>query len=218
VSWKSDAPIVGSLAFTTDGTLVAVTGPAIVTLDAKTLQVKETVKAPAGEFVTGPTIFNQGDREFIVAGMKNGHLLLIGGGSFDSPGSGAVADSLATWQGQGSGARWMLVPTANAVAALQMSESASTPALKPGWTASNLAAPATPIVVNGVVFALESGRGSSPAVLHAYEGTTGKELWTSGKTMTAAAAPGSFWSAFGQVYVGTTDGTLYAFGFNDERR
>ena len=32
------------------------------------------------------------------------------------------------------------------------------------------------------------------------------------------AAPGSFWSAGGQVYVGTQDGTLYAFGFNDERR
>jgi hypothetical protein len=36
--------------------------------------------------------------------------------------------------------------------------------------------------------------------------------------MTAPAAPGSFWSAFGQVYVGTMDGTLYAFGFKDERR
>ena len=60
---------------------------------------------------------------------------------------------------------------------------------------------------------MKTGRSGSPAVLHAYDGTTGKELWTSGKAITAAAAPGSFWSAFGQVYVGTNDGTLYAFVF-----
>jgi hypothetical protein len=35
--------------------------------------------------------------------------------------------------------------------------------------------------------------------------------------MTSAASPGSFWSTLGQVYVGMRDGTLYAFGFNDER-
>ena len=26
------------------------------------------------------------------------------------------------------------------------------------------------------------------------------------------------WSGLGQIYVGMHDGTLYAFGFNDERR
>ena len=36
--------------------------------------------------------------------------------------------------------------------------------------------------------------------------------------MTAFASPGSFWSSMGQVYVGTHDGTIYTFGFNDERR
>ena len=36
--------------------------------------------------------------------------------------------------------------------------------------------------------------------------------------MSAVASPGSFWSGLGQIYVGTQDGTLYAFGFNDERR
>jgi hypothetical protein len=163
------------------------------------------------------------------------------------PGSvrGAAADSLATWQEMtitpapppapvapgGApaafaaappsvtlGARWILVPLTDSVAAMKLLESGSTISLAPGWMAEGLAAPATPLIVNGVVFVLETGRGGSPAVLHAYEGTTGKELWSSGKTMTAAAAPGSFWSAFGQVYVGTMDGTLYAFGFNDERR
>ena len=36
--------------------------------------------------------------------------------------------------------------------------------------------------------------------------------------MTTAASPGSFWSTGGQVFVGTHDGTVHAFGFNDERR
>jgi hypothetical protein len=36
--------------------------------------------------------------------------------------------------------------------------------------------------------------------------------------MTTFASPGSYWSALSQVYVGTNDGTVYAFGFADERR
>ena len=71
-----------------------------------------------------------------------------------------------------------------------------------------------------MVFALATGgtRGQAAAALHAYDGATGKRLWKSGKAMTTSASPGSFWSGLGQVYVGTHDGTLHAFGFNDERR
>jgi len=53
--------------------------------------------------------------------------------------------------------------------------------------------------------------------LHAYDGVSGRHLWTSGRTMTAPASPGSLWSGLGQIYVGTEDGTLHAFGFDDER-
>jgi outer membrane protein assembly factor BamB len=56
-----------------------------------------------------------------------------------------------------------------------------------------------------------------PAVLHAYDGATGKRLWNSGKAMTTSASPRSLWTGLGQVYVGGQDGTLYAFGFDDER-
>lgn len=224
VSWKSDAPIVGPLAFTTKGTLVAVTGPAIVTLDAKTLQVKDTLKAVGGsDFTTGPTIFKLGQNEVIAAGATNGHMFLLGLGPDEKKtfatdryfGSGAMtaAASLAAYESGAPATHWVLLPSATAVTALQMNDSVP-PGVNPGWTA-NLTAPATPIIVNGVVFILER---ANVAVLHAYDGRTGKELWSSAKTMTAAAAPGSFWSAFGQIYVGTTDGTLYAFGFNDERR
>jgi outer membrane protein assembly factor BamB len=136
------------------------------------------------------------------------------------------------------GARWILVPVTGRVAAtpatngtiasggvvaLKLSDGAAL-SLTPAWTSHDLTAPATPIVVNGVVFTLSTGRPASatgqgaPAVLHAYDGVTGKALWNSSKAMTSFASPGSFWSAMGQVYVGTHDGSLHAFGFLDERR
>lgn len=34
----------------------------------------------------------------------------------------------------------------------------------------------------------------------------------------ASAISGSYWSGRSQLYVGTDDGTVYAFGFLDERR
>jgi hypothetical protein len=122
------------------------------------------------------------------------------------------------------GTRWILAATTSGITAAKLSESGGTVTLERGWTAQNLAAPATPIVVNGVVFALATGRPSTPAgrgtpaILHAYDGTSGKELWTSGKSMATSASPGSFWSALSQVYVGTVDGNLHTFGFLDERR
>jgi outer membrane protein assembly factor BamB len=122
------------------------------------------------------------------------------------------------------GTRWILAPTTNAIAAMKLVDADGSVTLERAWTAQSLAAPETPLIVNGVVFALATGRSATPAgrgaaaVLHAYEGTSGKELWSSGRKMTAGSSPGSFWSAFGQVYVGTNDGTLYAFGFLDERR
>jgi hypothetical protein len=62
-----------------------------------------------------------------------------------------------------------------------------------------------------------AGRGT-PAMLNAYDGATGRRLFTSDRAMTTSASPRSLWTGLGQIYVGAQDGTLYAFGFNDERR
>ena len=111
-----------------------------------------------------------------------------------------------------------------AVVALKVVDTGGALSLEPGWTSQNLTTPATPIIVNGVVFALSTGRPAAatgkgtPAVLYAYNGANGKSLWNSEKNMTTFASPGSFWSALGQMYVGTHDGNVYAFGFLDERR
>ena len=155
-------------------------------------------------------------------------------------GGGSVVDSMATWEQATSATattRWILVPVSGrpsggrtvngavrngAVMALRVSESGGRMSLEPAWTSHDLSVPAAPVVVNGVVFALGTGASTAdmgtPAMLYAYEGASGKALWNSGKAMTSFASPGSFWSALSQVYVGTNDGTLYAFGFLDERR
>jgi hypothetical protein len=276
VSWKSNGgPIVGRLAFGSDGTVFAAVGPgtvtgdgktnAIVALDAKTLQVKDWFTQPAAEFVTGPTVFKHNSRDVVAAATKDGRILVLnatslGGGDHATPlhasatlGTSAAANALATWQemtitppptpapapaGTAApagppattaptityGTRWILAATANGIAAMKLIDSRGTPALQRGWTAQGLTTPETPIVVNGVVFALSTGRPSTAAgrgtaaTLRAYDGVSGKEIWTSGKAMTPSASPGSFWSALSQIYVGTTDGTLHAFGFLDERR
>jgi outer membrane protein assembly factor BamB len=273
VSWKSNGgPIVGRLAFATDGTIFAALGPgtatgdgkvnAIVSLDPKTLQVKDWFAQPEVQFVTGPTVFKHNDREVVAAATKDGRVLLLNAASLGgvnhatplhaSTGGNPVSmaiNALATWQeltitpapapsatpppGPAPapppptvtyGTRWILAPLATGVVAYKVVETGGSLALERGWAAQNLTAPETPIVVNGVVFMLSTGRPSTPAgrgtaaVLSAYEGTTGKALWNSKTTMTAFASPGSFWSAMSQVYVGTNDGTLHAFGFLDERR
>jgi PQQ-like domain len=285
VSWKTDgAGVVGAVALTTNGTLIAAIGPgqttgdgksnAIVALDPKTLQLKDWFAQSSTEFATGPTILRDKDKDLVAAATKDGRILLLDaaslGGSdhatplfvskaFASPAASVSGDALAAWQqtsapaqtsgtvdGQPaqstatSGTSWILLPirgrpsigkpdvngpvSRGAVVALKLVDNGTALSLETAWVSHDLSAPATPIIVNGVVFAVATGMPSppngqaSPAILHAYEGATGKRLWSSGKTMATFASPGSIWSGLGQVYVGGHDGTLYAFGFNDERR
>ena len=284
VSWKANGgDVVGAVAFTQDGTLVAAVGAgkttgdgkasAIVALDAKTLQPKDWFTQPDADFVTGPTIIRHDGKEIVAAATRDGRVVLLdaaslGGANHSTPlfisktvlGAGAKigADALAAWQESGApspapagagapaqpapptGPPWILVPAAGriaagassangavsngAVVALKLTGAASALSLAPGWVSHDLSSPSTPLVVNGVVFALATGVPAAPtgkgggAVLHAYDGATGKRLWESGKAMPTPASPSSFWSGLGQVYVGARDGTLYAFGFDDERR
>jgi hypothetical protein len=139
----------------------------------------------------------------------------------------------------GVGASWILVPIAGrpaaaggangaatngAVVALKLGGAGSTLSLEPAWASGDLVGAGTPIVVNGVVFTIGTGVPAAAtgragaASLHAYDGASGKRLWTSEKAMTGPASPGSMWTGLGQIYVGGRDGTVHAFGFNDERR
>ena len=122
------------------------------------------------------------------------------------------------------GTRWILAPTSTGIVALKVAEAGGSLTLERGWAAQNLtrardADRRQRRRVRAVDrTSVNAGRTRRAAVLHAYEGTTGKALWNSKTAMTTFASPGSFWSALSQIYVGTNDGTLHAFGFLDERR
>ncbi len=286
VSWLTGGgPVVGPVAVTSSGTLLVAVGAgvatgdgkanAIVALDPKTLAITNWFTRPDTDFVTGPSVFRQGDREVVAAATRDGRVVLLdaaslGGADHATPlatsaalaGAGASVrrDAIALWQQGGAveaataassptaaavaptpGARstWILVPidgplaalvprtngpaTRGAVVAVSVSESAGALSLAPVWASESLTSPATPVIVNDVVFALGAGSpragaaAGAGATLHAYAGASGRRLWTSGRTMTAPASAGSLWSGLGQIYVGTEDGTLHAFGFDDER-
>jgi hypothetical protein len=156
---------------------------------------------------------------------------------FSKPGAGTA---LATWESDGARwilATAAGVPPASlklasngpvlggAVVAFKLAGQAGKVTLEPGWASRDLASPLAPIVVNGVVFVASSGefRGtgtisatqraqrSTPAVLYALDATTGKTMWSSGRTITSFARSGLAAGA-GQVYLVTFDNTLYAFG------
>jgi hypothetical protein len=150
------------------------------------------------------------------------------------------------------GARWLLLPVAGplptdgawpltngpithgAIVALKVVDEGGNLSLQPAWVSRDMTSPATPIIVNGVVFAVSRGkpapppaagatgagpaRRATPAVVYAMNGVDGKEFWNSGTTITSYLPGRSFWSATGQVYVGTRDSTIYAFGFAMERK
>jgi outer membrane protein assembly factor BamB len=115
-----------------------------------------------------------------------------------------------------------------AIVAWKLVEQNGTPALEPGWVSRDLISPLTPAIVNGVVFALSSGefrtsnaqmttaqraQRSSRAVLYALDGATGKEMWNSGNTIATFVHSGGLAAGGGRVYVGSHDGTQYAFAF-----
>ncbi len=115
-----------------------------------------------------------------------------------------------------------------AIAAWKLVDRNGAIALEPGWLSRDLISPLPPMIINGVVFALSSGefrsedsrlsaperiRRSVPAVLYALDGTTGKVLWDSGKTITSFVHSGALSGQSSQVYLETYDETLYAFGF-----
>ncbi len=136
-----------------------------------------------------------------------------------APAGGAVAAGAGSSNG----------PVKNgAVVAWKLVDRGGSPALEPAWVSRDLVSPLPPIVINGVVFALSSGEfrsndpnttaaqraeRSSPAVLYALDGTTGKELWSSGDAIKSFVHSGGLSGGGTRVYVGTHDGTEYAFGF-----
>jgi outer membrane protein assembly factor BamB len=221
-TWKPDS---GGIAGTSgpaigpDGTLyVATTGGELIALEAKTLKIKSAYKG-GQPFSSSPVIFQWKDKVLIVAATDDARIHILD--SKDSsysvsygqlPGSipSGPYSSLATYQSL-DGTSWIIGADSHSVTALRVGEKNGVPEPQPGWTSREIAGPVAPIIVNGVVFTASTG--TAPGVLCALDAATGKELWNSGKSITAPIRGGGLSSGNNQVFIGTSDGTFYAFGF-----
>jgi outer membrane protein assembly factor BamB len=219
----------------TDGTS-DVPANAVVALSRDTLTVKDWFAPGDSTFNAPPIVFTHEDRDVLAITATDGRLFLLdarslGGSDHRTPlhvtppaGTPGSSPGLATWEDGTT--RWILTTTGDTVAAFRASGDGGTLTAERAWESRPLASPLAPIVVNGVVFAASSGEfqggapatsaeeraeRSTPAVLYALDALTGKELWTSGTTITSFARAGLSGGG-GQVYVVTFDNTLYAFG------
>jgi outer membrane protein assembly factor BamB len=241
VSWEArGATIAGSAgpAFGRDGTIYVATrdgssplSNSVVALEPKTLKQKAVFTLAKADFVSAPIVIQHKEKDLLAVAAKDGRIFVLDGATLQVPlattaaAGELTAEGLASWQDE-KGARWILAAGSSSVVAHRLVEESSGVAFQKGWTSRALVAPMTPLVVNGVVFALSSGEEEqvgaaravrpSPAVLYALDGASGKEIWNSAKTITASAR-GGLSAGAGVVYVPASDSTLYAFGFPIEK-
>jgi outer membrane protein assembly factor BamB len=238
--WVSNGASIAGFALGTDGTVYAATGTgpsayanSVVALEAKTLRPKDWFTQPDranGGFSSSPVIFSEGDRTYLAAAGNNGNVYLLdtaslGGADHNKPlaisstrlqetDTTAGFSDVATWRDT-RGTRWILTARRSGggrVVAFRLAETGGTPALEHAWVSQAIISPLGPMVVNGVVFALAGGndRGAN-AVLYALHPESGKEIWSSGNTITSFASAGLS-AGTGQVYVVTHDNTVWSFG------
>ena len=117
------------------------------------------------------------------------------------------------------------------VMAFKVEEQAGKPVLTPAWNSLNMSVPTPVIIANGMVFALSDGDSpvqfgpsgnllsvedrkakATHAIVYALDATTGEVLFTSANTIQGFSHFSAPAVGGGRIYVGTEDGTLYAFG------
>ena len=155
----------------------------------------------------------------------------------------------ATWE-DSKGTRWYLAPVGGplnpevkfpvmdgdipdgATIAFKIEDVNGKTKMTPAWVSRDMVTAETPVIANGVVFALAAGeftgqghdggaglwsadervQRSVPAILYALDGQTGKVLWSSGHEIGSFLHEGGMAVANGRVILGTNDGTVYCFG------
>ncbi len=210
--WTTSSEIVGDgPAFGPDATVYATTKAGeLVALEPKTLKLKGTYRAGQGAFTTSPLVFEYKTKTIVAAATDDDRIHVVNAGSLTGKAyTGAAKGALASWQ-DAAGTRWIVGTHGESIEAWKVTGDESAPTLQTAWNSREPGAVLTPIIVNGVVFAVSN---SSPAVLHALDGATGKEFWNSGKTIAASVRESGLSVGNSYVYLGTTDGTIYAFGF-----
>jgi hypothetical protein len=226
----------------TEGTVFAQGSDTVLALGPKDLKVTDSFTVAAGLAASTPVLFTYQNRELMVTAGKDGRLYVLdpkalGGTDHKTPLSetaavGNVWGGLSSWQDT-DGTRWVLAPVwgpvdpavkSGAIVAYRLVDSNGVPTLTQAWVSRDLSAPEPPVITSGIVFALSAGdyaneraKPSGHATLYAFDGATGKELYTSGDHATAPANLTGMTLANGRVFFTTTDGTLYGFGIFLER-
>ena len=116
--------------------------------------------------------------------------------------------------------------------AFKVTGTKAAPRLVPMWMSGDMSIPDPPIVANGIVFAVSTGEFTGAtaksgamftsaekiklhtgnAILYAFDAVTGRELFSSGNTMSSFTHFSGIAVSGGRVFVSTFDNTLYAFG------
>ena len=229
-AWHTPGGIAGVLgpAMGPDGTLYVTTRDGhLIALEPRTLRPKGAYRSGGSAFISSPVVFDQRGGLLIAAASRDGRIRLLDSrrGAFIRTlvFAHTLTDELASWA-DANDTRWLVAPARSLVpreppapydgiVAWKVVQQDTVPTLRPGWVSREMPAPRAQAVVNDVIFAVSrDARATSPLVLYALDGITGKELWSSGATLPPVGRAGL--SAGGsQVYVATSDGTLFAFGF-----
>jgi outer membrane protein assembly factor BamB len=226
--WEPNGASIIGFAIGPDGTVYVTTGGggseygnSVVALEGKTLKLKDWIKHESA-FNSTPVVFSEGDKTYVAATSASRLYVLdaasLGGADHRTPlfatqdasGVSFGSDGIATWR-DGASTRWILAGVSSAIGAFRVVDKGGVPLVEQAWMSRTMASPRTPIVVNGVLFALAGGNSATNAVLYALDPASGKDLWNSGATITSAASAGMA-AGTGQVYVVTADNTVYAFG------
>jgi outer membrane protein assembly factor BamB len=236
--WKSaSGGVAGSAgpAVRPDGTLFVAAGSELSALAPKTLKPLASYEAEGAEFTSSPVVFQYKGKDLIAVASNDGRVHLLDSGGLNKPLDKTAPTStpdyavgaLSSWQDP-AGVRWIFVPSGSAIAAWKVVEKDGALACQAGWTSRALVSPLAPVVVNGVMFVLSTGefrshdaaldaaaraQRSTNAVLYALDPVDGKELWSSGNTITSFVHSGGLSAGGGRVYVAGYNGTEYAFGF-----
>lgn len=221
--WKAPGKgVVGTVgpAVAPDGTLYVTAGGELTALEERTLKPKGSYSIGNQEFTSSPVVFEFKEKDLVAATANDGKLHLLDGANLTkalattSPSAKPdfATGALASWQDP-AGTRWILMPTATAITAWKVVEQNGAPTLQSAWTSREMITPLTPIIVNGVVFAVSTGNAKNRAVLYALDSADGKELWSSGDTITTFVKKGGLSAGGSRIYIAAQDGTQYVFGY-----
>ncbi len=195
----------------------------IVALDGKTLKLKDWLTARRRPSLPRRWCSAKATRPMSRPRRAAGCIVLdaasLGGADHRTPlfvtqdasGVSFSNDGIATWR-DAAGTRWILAEVSSAIAAFKLVDKGGAPALERVWSSRKMASPRTPIVVNGVVFALAGGNIGASAVLYALDPATGQGAVEQREHDHVCCERAACPQAQGRCYVVTADNTVYAFG------